>query len=255
MTLLCDIGNTNIVLCTYSGIEYGKPFRLYTDRKKSGDEYYVILTSLFEDNGVDISKINKVVISSVVPFVTRTISKNMERIFSLKPILITLDSPSGLVGNSIPSELGTDILSNLSYAHYYKKNKNVIVVDFGTALTLSAVNRSGEVVGVSILPGLITSVNALYGSTAQLPQVELKLPERVLNRTSESAICSGVMLGAAGSVEKLITEAKKELKDEDAYVIATGGLSSTISSIIISFNEVDTLLTIKGLGYISTLII
>lgn len=253
MTLLCDIGNTNIVLCTYDGTIFGTPFRLYTDRKKSGDEYYVILNSLFEENKVNIKKIDKVVLSSVVPFVTRTITKNMERIFSLRPLVITLDSPSGLNRESIPQELGTDILSNLSYAHHYKENENVIVVDFGTALTLSAVNKSGEVVGVSIMPGLITSVNALFGSTAQLPQVELRIPEKVLNRTSESAICSGVMFGLAGGIEKLIQKAKDELEDDNAYVLATGGLSSTISTIIKSLDEVDILLTLKGIGYISSL--
>ena len=127
-----------------------------------------------------------------------------------------------------------------------------MVVDFGTALTLSAVNRKGEVLGCAIAPGLVTAVNALFGNTAQLPQVELKLPEAAMGRDSQQSIRSGIMLGFAGLVDSLIRKTEDEI-GEKLYVIATGGLSKTISPLIPRINEVDGLHTLRGLELISSL--
>ena len=176
MTVAVDIGNTNIVVAAYDNGVWNKPFRVFTDTKKTGDEYYVIFSSLFDERGVDREKVDKVIISSVVPFLTRSIEKNMKRIFKTDPIMVTQSVESGLVKDTIPPELGADLLCNMAYGHHHHKESAVMVIDFGTALTFSTVSSKGEVLGVAIAPGLVTAVNALFGSTAQLPQVELKVP-------------------------------------------------------------------------------
>ena len=127
-----------------------------------------------------------------------------------------------------------------------------MVVDFGTALTLSAVDRRGNVLGCSIAPGLVTAVNALFGSTAQLPQVELKLPETAMGRDSQQSIRAGIMLGYAGLVDSLIKRTEEEI-GERLYVIATGGLSKTISPLIPRIDTLDGLHTLKGLRLIAEL--
>ena len=127
-----------------------------------------------------------------------------------------------------------------------------MVIDFGTALTFSSVNCRGEVLGVAIAPGLVTAVNALFGNTAQLPQVELKLPKTVLGRDSMTSIRAGIMEGYAGMVEKMIDKTEKEI-GEKLYVMATGGLSATISKIIPRIDELDSLVTLRGLGLIASL--
>ena len=204
--------------------------------------------------------VDNAIISSVVPNMTRSVEKNIQRLFGIKPLTITHDVKTGLVRSSIPSELGTDILSNLAYAHYKKPDQNVMVVDFGTALTLSAVNRKGEVLGCAIAPGLITAVNALFGNTAQLPQVELKLPQVAMGRDSQQSIRSGIMLGFSGLVDSIIRKLvdsiirkTEEETGEKLYVIATGGLSQTISPLIKRLDEIDGLHTLKGLALISSL--
>lgn len=253
MTVVVDIGNTNIVVAARNEKgEWTKPFRVFTDTKKTGDEYYVIFLSLFHELGIEKKDVEKIIISSVVPFLTRSIEKIMNRLFAVKPIMVTHSVKTGLAASSIPPELGSDLLANLSYAHYHKSDKSVMVVDFGTALTFSTVNASGEVLGVAIAPGLVTAVNSLFGSTAQLPQVELKLPETVLGRDSMSSIRAGIMEGFAGMVETMIKKTEKEIGDT-LYVMATGGLSSTISKIIPRIDELDTLITLRGLGLIASL--
>lgn len=247
MTVAVDIGNTNIVVAVEKNGEWNKPFRVFTDTKKTGDEYLVIFSSLFASRGVETGDVKKVIISSVVPFLTRSIEKNMKRLFGVDPIMVNHSIVSGLNRESIPQELGSDLLANMAYAHHHHPDGPVMVIDFGTALTFSTVSRSGDVLGVAIAPGLVTAVNALFGATAQLPQVELKVPTSVLGRDSMGSIRAGIMDGYSGLVERIISKTEEEL-GERLYVMATGGLSSTISTLIPRLDELDPILTLKGMG-------
>ena len=252
MVVAVDIGNTNIVVAAEKDGVFTKPFRIFTDTKKTGDEYYVIFLSLFHEAGIEKEDVDKIIISSVVPFLTRSIEKIMHRLFGINPIMVNHDVETGLVKESIPLELGSDLLCNLAYAHSHKSGESVMVVDFGTALTFSTVNKGGKILGVAIAPGLVTAVNSLFGATAQLPQVELKLPDTVLGRDSMTSIRAGIMEGYAGLVERMIEKTEKET-GEKLFVMATGGLSATISKIIPRINELDSLITLKGLGLIASL--
>ena len=252
MLVACDIGNTNIVMALFDGERFVDSWRVYTDTRKTGDEYFVVFNALFREGGVHPEMVTSAIISSVVPNMTRSVEKNIKRLFRIDPLVVTHDVATGLVRDSIPAELGTDILSNLAYAHFVKPDQAVMVVDFGTALTLSAVDRLGRVLGCSIAPGLVTAVNALFGSTAQLPQVELKLPESTMGRDSQQSIRGGIMLGYAGLVDSLISRTESEI-GERLHVIATGGLSKTISPAIPRLDAIDGLHTLKGLRLIADL--
>ncbi len=252
MVVCVDIGNTNIVVAAEKDGVFTKPFRIFTDTKKTGDEYYVIFLSLFHESGIEKKDVDKIIISSVVPFLTRSIEKIMHRLFGIDPIMVSHSVETGLEKNTIPQELGSDLLCNLAYAHSHKIESCVMIVDFGTALTFSTVNSNGEILGVAIAPGLVTAVNSLFGATAQLPQVELKLPDTVLGRDSMTSIRAGIMEGYAGLVERMIEKTEKEI-GESLFVMATGGLSATISKIIPRVNELDSMVTLKGLGLIASL--
>ncbi len=252
MLVACDIGNTNIVLALFDGDRFVDSWRVYTDTRKTSDEYFVVFNALFREGGVHPDSVTSAIISSVVPNMTRSVEKNIQRLFHISPLVVNHDVKTGLVRESIPGELGTDILANLVYAHSIRPDDAVMVVDFGTALTLSAVDRRGNVLGCSIAPGLVTAVNALFGSTAQLPQVELKLPETAMGRDSQQSIRAGIMLGYAGLVDSLIKRTEEET-GERLYVIATGGLSKTISPLIPRIDTLDGLHTLKGLRLIAEL--
>lgn len=250
MLAALDIGNTNIVLALHDGNNWINSWRVYTDQKKTGDEYYVIFKSLLESSNISLSSVDKAIVSSVVPNLTFSASKNLNRLFNVNPLIVNHNLNTNLVRESIPQELGSDLLCNLAYAHHKHKDENVMVVDFGTALTFSCVKKNGEVAGVAIVPGLITSVNALFGSTAQLPQVELKIPKSAIGRNSEDAIRSGIMYGYAGLVNSMIEQFEKEL-GERVFVIATGGLSKTIATLIPRIDFLDKTHTLNGLKLIS----
>lgn len=252
MLAVVDIGNTNIVLAIHDGNDWRHIWRVYSDQRKTGDEYYVIFRSLIEGEGVDVTSVDSVIISSVVPNLTRSMQKDMQRIFNREALVVTHDIHTGLVRESIPQELGSDLLCNLAWAHHTRPDDTVMTVDFGTALTFSTVDGEGRVKGVAIVPGLLTSVNALFGSTAQLPQVELKIPTTVMGRNSEDSIRAGIMYGYAGLVESIIHRTEDELGHR-LYVMATGGLSMTISPLISRIDHLDKRHTLDGLRLIASL--
>lgn len=252
MLAAVDIGNTNIVLALGEGGAWVHSWRVYSDQRKTGDEYYVIFRSLLESSRVDTAAVDRIVMSSVVPNLTLSVQKNMRRIFGRDALVVSNDVRTGLDRDSLPAELGSDLLCNLAWAHHVHPGKAVMTVDFGTALTFSTVDGEGRVRGVAIVPGLLTAVHALFGATAQLPQVELKIPSTVLGRSSEDSIRAGLMYGYAGLVEKMVAQSEAEL-GERLTVMATGGLCQTISPLIPRIETIDKYHTLNGLALISQL--
>lgn len=252
MLAAVDIGNTNIVFALHDGRSWRQSFRVYCDQKRTGDEYYVIFRSLLESSGVDPADVDRAVLSSVVPNLTLSVQKNLVRLFGHKALVVTRQVECGLDKSSIPVELGSDLLCNLAYAHHVNPGRAVMTVDFGTALTFSTVDGEGRVMGVAIVPGLLTSVNALFGSTAQLPQVELSIPSSCLGRSSEESIRAGIMYGYAGLVESMVSNTEQELGC-GLVVLATGGLSRTIAPLIPRLDSLDKFHTLNGLRLIADL--
>ncbi len=247
-----DIGNTNIVVAFHDGKKWVIHFRVYTDQKKTGDEYFVVLDSLCNHYGVHSEDVDSAALSSVVPSLTRSFEKNIFRLFDVRPLLVSRNVKTGLRNETIPPELGSDLICNASGAHFLCKDKPVCVIDFGTALTLTSVGGDGTVYGCSIAPGLLTAMNSLFNNTAQLPQVELKVPDHPIGRDSMESIRSGIMFGYAGLVSSLIERTEGQI-GQKLHVIATGGLSRTIASIIPRIDELIPDHTLSGLKHIADL--
>lgn len=260
MFLAVDIGNTNIVIAIFDDNQILNQWRISTDSRRTGDEYFSIITSLLRDYNIDFNKIKKSLISSVVPNLIGSFVTVCQRITGTKPYVI---NPSLAYSGELPvklpiesQELGTDLLSNAVSAWNLFHCAN-IVVDFGTALTMIVTDSSGIIRGVTITPGLGTAIRSLSSNTAQLPDVPLKAPDSILGLTTVSAIQSGIVLGYKGLVEFLISNLKNELcksfneKIDDIKVVATGGLNSVLKPITDVFTIVDKDLTVKGLKIIS----
>ena len=242
MLLAFDIGNTNIVVSTCENGAWSRPYRFRTDSSRSSDEYLFMVGRMLDGR-----KPQSCVISSVVPNLTRAFTKIARSLSGKEPVVISVKSRTSL--KNIPQELGSDILSNLEAAHNRYPDDYVTVLDFGTAFTTSTVAPDGKVMGVTISPGLVTSVNALSNNTAQLPQIELRFPETVLGLNTESSILAGIMYGFAGQARELVARIRQEL-GKTTKVLATGGLSSTIQPLIPEIDQQDVLLTLDGMRLI-----
>ena len=249
MLLIVDIGNTNVVIALHDGSTYVASWRINSDIKKTSDEYYVIVESMLKQTNFDPKRIESSIICSVVPNLTRSFEKVVKTVSNTKPLMVSHKTAGTLVKESIPAELGYDLLSNAVAGHFLYPNETVMVIDFGTALTFTTVNAKGEILGASITPGLITAVNSLFNNTAQIPQVQLKIPHSAIGRDSDEAIRSGIMFGFAGLVDSMVERTEKELGC-DLKIIITGGLSQTIAPLLHHVDEIKPTHTLDGLRII-----
>ena len=233
--LAVDIGNTNIVLSIHDGSEWGEAIRVKT---KSHDNVELFMQKLSP------LSYEKAVVSSVVPHLTEPIIEGIKEHSGIDPVVVTNDIESGLNKESIPPELGADILCNLIAAHKLYPDDYVTVADFGTAFTTETVSPHGDVLGVTIGPGMMTSVKALFASAAQIPEIRLDLPNTVLGRDTVSSIRAGVIYGFVGQLKAIVEQVEKEVGHK-VVVIATGGFSRYLEGKIY-VNKADVKHTLEG---------
>lgn len=246
-SIVINIGNTNIRFglfdddnCDISWVINTKPYR-------TRDELFAQFLMLYQTYKIEPENIDKIIIGSVVPQLTRDVASAIEKLHLKKPILVDRNTPSGVQAKS--KQMGTDIYANLVAAQNLYPNRKKIVIDFGTALTASCVTESGETLGVIIAPGIITSLNSLINQTAQLPEIELKKPKSVLGNDTVTCMQSGMVYGFLGMVEGFIDRINEEVND-DCFVVATGGVSHVYKPLTTKIHVADRLHTLKGLYFL-----
>ena len=247
MLLALDIGNSDITLGYWDGGAWQHIWRIQSDKKRPELFYGVRIRDHFFESDVKLESVTKVAISSVVPELTDRMVLVCKSLFNISPIVLGPDLYKKLpLGVLNPYEIGSDLVSN-ALAAYTRFNRSCIVVDFGTALTFTTLANDGEILGVAIAPGLKTAIKSLSQNTAKLFDVPLQMPDSVLGKNTVHAIQAGILYGYEGVVINMIRKIRAELKDADVPVIATGGLSSIITSLAPSFSSVEPNLTLDGL--------
>ena len=250
MLLVFDIGNTNMVLGVYDGENLVRDWRINTDLNKTSDEYGVLIKSLFDASNISLSVVDAIIVSSVVPAVMHSLENFCRKYCNISPMVVGPGIKTGLnIKYEDPKMVGADRIVN-AVAAISKYNCPVIIIDFGTATTYCAVSKKGEYIGGAISPGMKISSEALFQKASKLPRVELVTPETVICKDTVSAMQAGIIYGYAGQVEKIVGLMKKELKDEETLVIATGGLANMISQETNAIDVIDQNLTLEGLRII-----
>jgi type III pantothenate kinase len=246
MLLAIDIGNTNIVFGIHSGKEWISNWRIQTDSKKTADEYEVIFRTLISNGQVSPETLNSVVLSSVVPTLIQPFMDMLSNFLNIRPIIVGPEIYDKLPIEILnPYQIGSDLVVN-SLAAYHKFGEFTMVIDFGTALTFTTIGKNGKILGVAIAPGMNTVVNALAGSTAQLPRIHLVAPPSVLGQNTIHALQSGIVLGYSGLVDSIVRRTEDELQQE-LTVVATGGLSTVMAPLIPIIKNIEPILTLDGL--------
>lgn len=249
MLFVIDIGNTNIVCGVYRDKRLTHSWRVSTDRQKTADEYGMLMSQLFANNGLRFDSVEGIAVSSVVPPLTPEISHMCVRYFGIEPLIIGPGTRTGLkIRYDNPHEVGADRIVN-AVAAYECYGGPLIVVDFGTATTFCAISAGGEYLGGVIAPGIGISSEALFQRAARLPRVEITRPEAVVGRSTVRSMQSGILYGFVGQVDEIVRRMKTEL-GWVPRVIATGGLAALIASESTEINEVNSDLTLEGLRII-----
>jgi type III pantothenate kinase len=248
--LAIDAGNTNVAFGVYRGGQWTDHWRIRTVPDQMPDEYSVLFHSLFRESGIAMGEIDRAVLSSVVPPVTDALTRMLGEEMTRPPLVVGPGVRTGIrIRTDNPSEVGADLVAN-AVAAYARFERNCIVVDFGTALTFTAVAVPGDLLGVAIAPGLNTAAASLSSQTAQLPRVQLTPPAAAIGRNTTHSIQSGVVYGYVGLVEALIRRMRAEMGGQ-ALAIATGGLASVIPPLSNEFAAIEPWLTLDGLRIIA----
>jgi type III pantothenate kinase len=255
MLLAIDVGNTNIVLGVFDGDRLAESWRLVTMRERTSDELGILVTHLFEHSRIERSQVQGIILSSVVPPLTRTLEEMCERYFDTRPLTVDPASNTGMpVLYQPPSDVGADRVVNAvaAYETFGRQNASpVIVVDFGTATTFDAISRRGEYLGGVICPGIGISADALFQRAARLPRVDVRKPPAVIGQTTVTSMQSGLFFGYVAMVDGIVARIRGELEDgARATCVATGGMADILASETTVIQRVEPDLTLQGLRMI-----
>ncbi len=250
MILVMDVGNTNIVLGVYQGNKLLYNWRMGTDKEKTSDEFGMFIVSLLQHEGVDVEKVDAILIASVVPPIMYSLEHAIRKYFNKEPITVGPGIKTGInIKYENPREVGADrIVNAVAACELY--GGPLIIVDFGTATTFCAISSKCEYLGGAICPGIKISADALFQKAAKLPRIELVKPDNVIGKNTVVSMQSGIVYGYVGKVDYIVNRMKKEMKEDNIRVIATGGMARLIASESDTIDDINSMLTLEGLRII-----
>ena len=264
MLMAVDIGNTQTVLGLFEGEELRERWRMATEVHRTAEELGSASAGLLRLRGLELEQVGALIVSSVVPGLTRSYKNLAEEVLKVPFYPVTALMETGIKNRyDDPEAVGADrIVNAVAAGRYY--GFPAIVVDFGTATTVCVIDAEGTYRGGAILPGLYVSLEALISRTAKLPSVDLEeepLPKAIATNTPDS-IRSGFIYGYAGAVDVLIRRMSEELTTDAPIeasagkrydtpaglrVLATGGPAPVIVRHCREIDVLDADLTLKGL--------
>lgn len=248
MILCIDIGNTHITGGVYDNNQLRCQFQFSSKTPVTSDQLGVFFKSVLHENSIDEALIKKVAISSVVPALQATLRTAFLNYFSLEPFFLQASQVKNLkIGYKNPQEVGADrICSALAALHQFPE-KNLIVIDMGTATTIDVITKDKEYLGGLIMPGVYISMKSLHENTAKLSLVEIIKPENIIGQTTASNVQAGIYYSHLGALREMIARITDAyFKKEPPLVIATGGFAHLFSEENI-FTEIVPGLVLKGL--------
>lgn len=227
MVLCLDIGNTQLYGGLFNGGDVVFRFRKVMNKGISSDEIGIFLRSVIKENGFDPSDISRIAYCSVVPDLNHSITNSCRHYFKLEPFSLKQGVKTGLkIKYTNPGEVGADRIADAIGAYTRYPDKNIIIVDFGTATTIEVLTKDREYLGGAIVPGMKIAMQALEERTAKLPKVEIIKPTRACGRTTIESIQSGLYYGNLGIIKEITKSITKEnFKGEKPMILGTGGFS------------------------------
>ena len=247
MILTVDVGNSNIVLGGVEGSEICFEARLRTDATKTSDEYCIDLKMLLEVYGVAAKDIEGSIIASVVPQVLNSMQTAIKKLTGKAALVVGPGLKTGLnIQIENPAQTGADLVVGC-VAALREHKAPMIIVDMGTATTMIVLDKNSAMIGGCIMPGVKISMDALTDRTALLPGLQLDQPKKAIGRNTIDCMRSGIMMGAACTIDGMIERMEAELGYETT-VIATGGIAKFVIPMCKKKIIYDRDLLVKGLA-------
>lgn len=227
MLLTLDVGNSQMFGGVYDRDDLKITFRRTSSIRASSDEFGAFFRVTLRENGIDPERIDMAAICSVVPDALHSLRNCFRKYFRFEPFLLQPGVKTGLkIRYSNPLEVGADKIANSMGAISRYPERNLIIVDFGTATTLCAVTKTKDYLGGIITPGIGISMEALESKTARLPSVEIARPREVLGRSIVESIQAGLYYGTLATVRSLAEMVTtRHFAAEAPLIIGTGGFA------------------------------
>ncbi|WP_299213183.1 type III pantothenate kinase [uncultured Dokdonia sp.] len=235
MQLIIDVGNTRVKVAVFDDD--------IMIAKKA-----VALPQFIESLGAFIAEypIKKAIISSV-----GRLSQEQSRSVQLRfpTILLSHNTPLPFVNDyATPETLGVDRMALVAaFAKAYPE-KNGLIIDAGTCITYDFINAAGHYKGGAISPGIQLRYQALHNLTANLPLLDVDMPETIVGNSTETAIHSGVMVGVIKEMDGIIDQYKSDFNVDT--VILTGGDAEILSKRLKNSIFAHSNFLMEGLNYI-----
>ena len=249
MLLAIDMGNSHIEVGLIDGSRLMMSEYLGTDPLKTAAEYAISLHTILEIRGIDRSAITGAIISSVVPQLTFTLKQAVRTVTGITPLVVGPGVKNGLkIRIEDPKTLGADMVVGAVGA-IEQYGYPLIVIDMGTATTMSSIDEHADFRGGVIIPGVQVSLEALVEKTSQLPRIPLSAPCHAIGTSTVASMQSGIIYGQASMIDGMIARFREEMTG-DVRVVATGGLAGVIVPYCREKIILDPELMIKGLQVI-----
>lgn len=249
MILAIDMGNTNIVIGCVDDEKIYFEERLSTDKTKTALEYAFGFKTVLELYNISDDEIEGAIISSVVPSLTKVLAEAVTKIIGKKPFIVGPGLKTGLnIHMDNPKQVGSDLIVD-AVAGIAEYGAPLVVIDMGTATTMSVIDKNRNYIGGVIMPGLRLSVEALASGAAQLYNVGLEAPKQIIGKNTSDCMKSGIVMGNAACIDGMIDRFEEEL-GYPVKVIATGGMAKVVIPLCRHDIIVDDSLLLKGLKVI-----
>ena len=223
MLLAIDIGNSNISVGLFDGERELKFLSsIDTDGRKTADQISIDLMNIFTLYHYDIRDVTGAIFSSVVPSMDFMMSKALTRLLGRAPMEVGPGIRTGLnIRMENHNQLGADLVANAVSA-LVKYRAPIILIDMGTATTISYISSKRTYEGGLMFPGVYLSLDALSRHAAQLPDVSLQHPKNLIGKNTEDCMRNGIVYGMAGMLDGIVDRIRDMLKGEEPTVVATG---------------------------------
>lgn len=252
MVLTIDVGNSNIVIGVMDEKKYEMLWeeRIYTDAKKTAVEYAIAFKTIFDIHDVNVEELDGGIVSSSVPPVTKKVKTAAEKLLPGKKVLEVVPGIKTGVDIKIddPAQLGPDLLV-CAVAGIAEYGAPLIIIDMGTATTISVINDKSRFIGGMIMPGVSVSLDGMSLKAAHLPQIAIEAPAKLISSNTVDCMKSGVVYGHAACMDGMVERIWEDLGYE-GKVVATGGLSGSIVPYCKKDIIIDEAMAMKGLAII-----
>ena len=249
MLLAIDIGNSNIVIGGIQDDQIVFEARIATDRIKTSDQYGVEIKNILSLFEVPVADVEDVIISSVVPPVFNAVRTGAYKVTGLTPMVVGPGIKTGLnIQMDNPASVGSDLIV-AAVAALQEYTAPLMLIDMGTATTITVVDQGNNYIGGAIIPGVRVSAEALSNRAAQLPGIQLDRPKRAIGKNTIECMRSGIMYGAAAMLDGRVERMEAEL-GKPVTVVATGGIAQFIVPLCKRKMTIEKDLLLKGLNVI-----